>query len=73
MLSLPTLAKCLLELSQRNFSKLTSDSSHPFFVASFLTTVECILETTLCTNRRDVVPKNMPHFFSNLFMSESNK
>ena len=73
MSSLPTLARFLLKSSQRHFSKITSDSSHPLFVASFLTTVECILETSLCTDRRDVVPKNMPHFFSNLFMSESNK
>ena len=31
MLSLPTLARFLLELSQRHFSKIAGDSSHPLF------------------------------------------
>ena len=73
MLSLPILARFLLELSQRHFSKIASDSSHPLF--SRIIFNNCRMSSrnnTLYRPQRCRTQKRAKSFFK-FFISESNK
>ena len=71
--SLPILARFLLELSQRHFSKIASDSSHPLF--SRIMFNSCRMSSrnnTLYRPQRCRTQKRAKSFFQ-FFLSESNK
>ena len=73
MLSLPILARFLLELSQRHFSKIASDSSHPLFSRIMFNSGRMSSRNnTLYRPQRCRTQKRAKSFFK-FFISESNK
>ena len=69
----PSLAKFLHELSQRHFSKIVSDSSHPFFSrVSFNTCWMSSRNKTIYKTGRCRTQRRAKSFFP-FFMSERNR